>query len=57
MIHTFGMELEYQQCLALETMRIEVETKSWVENMGKFCSGDVGVPAMPFRNGTTDGMV
>ena len=31
------MKLEYQQCLALETMRIEVETKSWVENMGKFC--------------------
>jgi hypothetical protein len=51
------MKLEYQQCPALETMRIEVETKSWVENMGKFCSGDIGVPAMPFRNETTNGKV
>jgi hypothetical protein len=51
------MKLEYQQCPALETMRIEVETKSWVENMEKFCSGDVGVPAMPFRNETTNGIV
>jgi hypothetical protein len=51
------MKLEYQQCPALETMRIEVETESWVENMGNFCSGDVGVPVMPFINGTTNGIM
>jgi len=44
------MKLEYQQCPALETMRIEVETKSWVENGGFFCIVDVGVPE-PFKMG------
>ena len=34
----------------------QVETKGWVEDRGDFRSGEVGVPAMPSRNGKTGGV-